>query len=149
MKTLSITQPWAGLIVTGIKDIENRTWKTDYRGKLLIHASATYSKKKRAETEDFIRRNILTEEENRTLTNDKGFIQYACCKYGMIIGEVELVDCVKDHSSNWAEKGVWNWVLANPIKYDKPIEIKGKLGLWEYKTETEKSEKELIAFCKE
>lgn len=138
MKVLSIIQPWAGLIVTGLKDIENRTWKTDYRGKLLIHASSTYSKKKRAETEDSIRRNILTKEENKKINYDDGTIQYSCCKYGMIIGEVELVDCVKDHSSNWAEKDVWNWVLANPIKYDKPIEIKGKLGLWEYKTETEK-----------
>lgn len=39
MKTLSIRQPFASLICRGIKTIENRTWKTDYRGKLLIHAS--------------------------------------------------------------------------------------------------------------
>jgi len=39
MKTLSVRQPWATLICSGIKTVENRTWKTDYRGKLLIHAS--------------------------------------------------------------------------------------------------------------
>jgi hypothetical protein len=39
MKTLSIRQPYASLICKGIKTIENRTWKTNYRGKLLIHAS--------------------------------------------------------------------------------------------------------------
>ena len=37
MKALSIKPPWAGLILAGIKDIENRTWKTAYRGPLLIH----------------------------------------------------------------------------------------------------------------
>jgi hypothetical protein len=38
-KVLSIKQPYASFICTGIKTVENRTWKTDYRGKLLIHAS--------------------------------------------------------------------------------------------------------------
>ena len=39
MKVLSVRQPYASLICYGIKKAENRTWKTDYRGKLLIHAS--------------------------------------------------------------------------------------------------------------
>ena len=39
MKTLSVKQPHATLICAGIKRVENRTWSTDYRGRLLIHAS--------------------------------------------------------------------------------------------------------------
>ena len=39
MKTLSIKQPYATLICAGVKRVENRTWTTDYRGRLLIHAS--------------------------------------------------------------------------------------------------------------
>ena len=39
MKTLSIRQPFASLVCRGIKTIENRSWDTKYRGKLLIHAS--------------------------------------------------------------------------------------------------------------
>ena len=39
---LSVRQPWAGLIVKGIKAIENRTWRTHYRGDLLIHASGKW-----------------------------------------------------------------------------------------------------------
>jgi hypothetical protein len=39
VKTLSIRQPFASLICRGIKTIENRSWDTSYRGKLLIHAS--------------------------------------------------------------------------------------------------------------
>jgi len=34
---------------------------------------------------------------------------------------------------DWAEKGIWNWVLKNPILFEKPIEnVKGKLGFWEF-----------------
>jgi len=39
MKALSIKQPWASLIAQGKKTIETRTWKTNYRGPLLICAS--------------------------------------------------------------------------------------------------------------
>jgi hypothetical protein len=39
MKTLSIRQPYAALVCKGIKTVENRTWETKYRGKLLVHAS--------------------------------------------------------------------------------------------------------------
>jgi hypothetical protein len=38
MKALSIRQPWAWLVASGVKDIENRTWDTRYRGMVLIHA---------------------------------------------------------------------------------------------------------------
>jgi hypothetical protein len=38
MKILSVRQPWASLIVNGFKDVENRTWPTRYRGRILVHA---------------------------------------------------------------------------------------------------------------
>ena len=41
MKAISIKQPWASLIAHGIKDIENRSWRTNYRGRVLIHAGAS------------------------------------------------------------------------------------------------------------
>ena len=40
MKALTIRQPWAALIVQGIKTIETRGWNTNYRGPLAIHAGA-------------------------------------------------------------------------------------------------------------
>ena len=39
MKVITIKQPFASLIANGIKEYEFRTWKTKYRGKLLIQAS--------------------------------------------------------------------------------------------------------------
>jgi len=44
MKALSIRQPWASLIVAGIKNVENRSWMTQYRGALLIHAGKTVTR---------------------------------------------------------------------------------------------------------
>jgi len=40
MKAISVRQPWAHLIVSGIKCIENRDWNTNYRGPLFIHAGS-------------------------------------------------------------------------------------------------------------
>ena len=42
MKTLSVKQPHATLICAGVKRVENRTWTTDFRGRLLIHASGDF-----------------------------------------------------------------------------------------------------------
>jgi predicted transcriptional regulator len=44
MKAISIRQPWAQLVVEGVKDIENRNWFTMHRGRLYIHASKTFEK---------------------------------------------------------------------------------------------------------
>lgn len=41
MKVLSVRQPYASLIAAGVKRFESRTWSTDYRGPLLIHASSS------------------------------------------------------------------------------------------------------------
>ena len=38
MKTITIKQPYATLIAEGLKEYEFRTWKTKYRGDILIHA---------------------------------------------------------------------------------------------------------------
>lgn len=39
-KCLSLHQPWASLLVFGVKRIEGRPWSTDYRGRLWIHATS-------------------------------------------------------------------------------------------------------------
>ena len=94
MKAISIRQPWAALIVCGIKDIENRSWPTKYRGKLLIHASKKSDKGGWSLAKKF---NVPL-----SLLN---------CR-GTIIGEVEIIDCVKDSKSDWFE-GPYGFVLKN------------------------------------
>lgn len=49
MKALSIRQPWAELILRGLKDVENRSWFTRYTGPLLVHVSRTADEHRFAE----------------------------------------------------------------------------------------------------
>ena len=124
MKALTIREPWASLIVTGYKKYEFRSWKTNYRGKILIHAGLNLEK-------DMLNR----------------FKDYDIeCVKGAIIGEAEIVDCIlvdKEFNdqlrkidpivygrSNHTE--TYAWKLDNVIKYDTPIFCKGKLGLWNF-----------------
>jgi len=106
---LSVKQPWAGLLVAGVKDVENRTWVTLYRGRILIHAS-------RRPDRSLIATWPRQPDLNRTL--------------GAIIGSVELVDIVRAHSSRWAEPNAWNWIVRDPIVFAEPVLISGHLGLW-------------------
>ena len=129
MKALSIKQPWASLIAHGIKNIENRTWKTNFRGRIYIHASAKQS----GTPVELLNANQIKALQNR-------FCELHYPK-SAIIGEVDIIDCVINHPSIWAEncmssnsdKLIYNWVLANPILYEKPIlNVKGKLSFWEF-----------------
>lgn len=128
MKAITIKQPWASLIVHGIKNIENRTWSCPkkYLGqRVLIHSSVCHGKKFKIN---------LTDEQMKqafSLISEKSISGQ--WEFGAIIGSVEIVDCVQNHSSIWAEKEVYNWVLANSIIYNEPIEnVKGKLSFWDY-----------------
>ncbi|WP_443945589.1 ASCH domain-containing protein [Pedobacter sp. AW1-32] len=146
MKALSIKQPWASLIASGIKDIENRTWATKYRGRIYIHASSKLAFDSMAnqlttdQLDAVAKHNLESYPKNIILSA----VKY--CLTSAIIGEVDIVDCVLGHDSIWAEhsatdlrKGievevpVYNWVLANPVLYNQRIlNVKGALSLWEY-----------------
>lgn len=103
MKAITIKQPWASLIALGIKDIENRTWKTNYRGRVLIHSSA------KPDVEPY---RLFNDDQISAIEKQVGNILEVFESYdhnSMIIGSVEIVDCVQNDPSVWAEKGVWNW----------------------------------------
>ena len=130
MKTLSVKNPFAFLICVGVKDVENRTWKTNYRGKILIHVpSRNYDPADISE--------LLSLKQIYNLAG-KGIKpeQHELCskkRASCIIGTAVLKDCVQDSNSLWAERDCWHWIMENPMLFDKPIEnVKGKLGLWDY-----------------
>ena len=124
MKVLTIKQPWASLIIEGYKRFEFRSWKTNYRGELLIHAGKSVDK-----------------EANERL---KGYL--TDMPLGKIIGKVELTDCIKTTPEFFEErlkenkdiytksifKEDYAWQVELKEKFDKPIDVKGKLGLWNY-----------------
>ena len=54
MKVLSLTEPYATLIKLGKKKIETRSFKTNYRGELYIHASSTKMPKEWKNNKEFV-----------------------------------------------------------------------------------------------
>ena len=124
MKVLTIKEPWATLIIEKYKQYEFRTWKTNYRGKILIHAGMSIEKKEANKFQDY-------------------HLNYAS---GEIIGEAELVDCIlvteefnkellKINPIVYGQSShqmVYAWKLENVKKYETKISVKGKLGLWNY-----------------
>lgn len=139
MKTLTIKQPWASLVCTprpdnillGIKDIENRTWRTDYRGRIGVHASG---KPAFPISESILQLTVDQWRAVPQMLQDQFYYNYDTVPLSAIIGEVDIIDCVQNHPSIWAMPDHWNWVLANPVLYDEPIlNVKGKLSFWEYR----------------
>jgi hypothetical protein len=153
MKAISIKQPWAQLIVEGIKDIENRTWacpKKNIGKRVLIHAALDKHFEKNARYGEL---NTVNEDQFKCIMqHDKELEIFGThLQYGAIIGSVEIVGSVINHSSIWAKKTdgvfdinikkfiprskpkpIYNWILANPIKFPVPISAKGKLRFWEF-----------------
>lgn len=129
MKTLSIQEPYASLILNGYKKIETRSWKTNYRGDVLIHASVS---------KNFI----------KTITNKQvlDLIKDMSLNYGKIICKAKIIDCI-EMTNNYIEKiklnkqefalgiyeeGRYAWILEDIKPLKEPIKAKGKLGLWDY-----------------
>lgn len=143
MNAITVKQPWASLIVEpdlnnigfGIKPIENRKWRCPYKyigQRVLIHASKIPVKGLPCEILSSIQyAHVFTAGQLNSLIGPNG----------AIIGSVEIVNCTINHPSIWAEKSkmcvqpIYNWVLANPIKFDNPIPCKGALSFWEYEGE--------------
>lgn len=135
MKVLSIKEPFASLIKEKKKLIETRSWKTNYRGELYIHASITKPSEKSLE-----KRNLMSLLEDKNLN------------YGFIICKCNLVDCIymtKDFINNLKQtnyqeyicgeykEGRYAWILEDIESLKTPIEAKGQLGIWNYYNEFE------------
>lgn len=132
MKVLSVQQPWASAICTGVKDVENRTWQTkNAPGRILIHASAKKVPK------DFDEMN-LDPEMISTMANLRLFgimPEYEDMPLSAIIGYVDVTgfDSDNNNDSPWAGANCTHWHLENAYLFDEPIkDVKGKLGLFDY-----------------
>lgn len=126
MKTITIKQPYASLIAAGIKKYEFRTWKSKYRGKLLIHAGKGIDKK------------AMEKFKNYNLEYPAGCIIAIC----------DMVDCVKIdeetremllkenelvYGKTARDKSFdgYGFRLEN-VKMIEEIPVKGALSFWKY-----------------
>lgn len=133
---VSLWQPWASLLTTidsstGLpyKQFETRSWKTDYRCKLIIHAA----KKQDSGLRGFCDR--LAGELGTTIDFDN-------LPRGCAIATAELTDCVEmteefisQQSESEIACGDWNvgryaWKFENVQPLPQPIPLKGQQGLW-------------------
>jgi len=121
LKCLSVSQPFADLIISGKKIIELRKWNTNFRGEFLIHAPIK-----------------IRVEDCKRLRITKKLVT------GVIIGKVELYDVKKYNSSkevkkdqkfHLASKNFQDKTFGFKIKNAKPLRIpipwKGQLGFFD------------------
>ena len=115
---LSVRQPWASLIVAGLKTVEVRQWSTEHRGCLLIHAAKTVDE---VGLERFPIENTIR---------------------GALIGTVRLVNVEQFTPGSWRalaaehlqlgslQRQLFAWYLEDPVTFARPIDCRGVLGLF-------------------
>lgn len=147
-RALTVRQPWAWAILRGFKAIELRTWRADYRGPLVIHASSSRvdCHADAAATIDGIDPDVARQSD---VVCDWWDAQPRDTRptimpFGAFAGHVDLVDCVEagdlpaalarhglpDRQLYWQHDGLYHWILAHPVHYAEPIPAKGRLNLW-------------------
>jgi hypothetical protein len=137
MKALSLTQPWATLVVTGEKEIETRSWRTNHHGMIAIHASKGFPAWARGETHHPVFREAIRRH---------GYDSAPDLPLGAIIGVVSIMGCVKTEEVRPRLRGYeemfgdytdgrFAWYLNEPQMIE-PIPFRGALGLWEVPLET-------------
>lgn len=118
-RAVSIWQPWSWAIIHAGKNVENRNWKTNVRGEILIHASKT--------TQYF-------EEDRQEIQQAFGLVIPAKPEmaFGAIIGIAELHDCTwsENGDGGWGMAQSWHWHLRNARSLAKPIPYRGHQGFF-------------------
>lgn len=139
MLALTVQQPYATLIASGLKWVENRTWRTAYRGLLAIHAGAGSRYLPPAELRRYPTGVIVATcrlvacvdlESLRRLPLD---LQTSTgCEYG----DVEIAPGAghtwRQFLAHEHAEGPWCWVLADVQPLDPPVPARGQQGLWEW-----------------
>ncbi|WP_421383542.1 2-oxoglutarate dehydrogenase E1 [Bacillus salacetis] len=132
-------QPWASLFVLGETEFETRTWKTNYRGRLVIHTSKKVDKSacRHPKVQELLGKHGESVESLPT---------------GQIIGVCSLLNCIKviETGSGMAvledgrvitgtelllgdyRIGSYAWEVEGMRLLDEFVPAKGQLGVWEY-----------------
>lgn len=147
MKALTLTQPWATLVAIGAKRIETRSWKTNYRGLLAIHAAKGFPSSAR----ELCRQNPFHAELHRAGMASVSFSDEL--PRGAVIALCKIVDCLPTESlgclsgvfDDYPEldtpqerafgdysPGRWAWIMEEAKPLTEPKPAKGALGLWEW-----------------
>lgn len=135
MKVLSLTEPCATLIKEKKKQVETRSWKTVYRGKIYIHASKTKIPKEWQDNKEFM---ALVED----IPLNFGNIICSCILKDCIYMTKEYVENMKksnhqEYICGKYEEGRYAWILEDIKVLKTPIKVNGQLNIWNYYNEYE------------
>jgi len=137
MKAITIWQPWATLIAIGAKQFETRSWATNYRGPLAIHA---------AKKQDRECLSLCKTEPFRSVLVDAGFERIGDLPFGSIIAIGTLMACVPtqklvkefDQRSRQNElafgdfsSGRFGWQIGH-VRRIEAVPVAGRQGLWDW-----------------
>ncbi|MEV0090206.1 ASCH domain-containing protein [Streptomyces sp. NPDC050738] len=113
VRALTLWQPWASCIAYGTKRIENRSWPTEYRGPVLIHAGQT------------------VDPYAGTAPMCRPFLHRPFPR-GAVLAVAVLDNCHADdgYCTLWSAKGRFHWHLSNVTTLARPLPWAGARGLW-------------------
>lgn len=158
MKAITMTQPWASLLAAGANRIETRSWATNYRGPLAIHAALGFPKYAAA---------LCSQSPYAEALAAAGY-QAADLPRGQIIGVGTLVDVLRCDASTertvslQSKAGVFppdevafgdfsegrcGFVMAGMQRLATPIPVRGMLGIWNLPSEIEQQIRAQLRVC--
>lgn len=131
---LTMHQPWASLLVYGIKRIEGRSWSAPIRGRLWIHAAGKVPEEATIKAMEEFYREIYAVNG---ITDIKFPQHYPVSR---LLGCVEVVGCVtREELAGWelVPEGVrleaqtdMCWLCERPQKLLIPFEMRGYQGVY-------------------
>ena len=124
MKVITIREPFATLIKDKLKIYETRSWKTNYRGEIYIHAAKIRSKASNAN----IASTYLKSKENPEHIICKCLLKDCIYMDNNFINEVKKNK--EEYNSGRYEVGRYAWQLEVIEVLEEPIYAKGQLGIW-------------------
>ena len=123
MKALTLREPWASLVLEGVKTLETRSWATRYRGELFIHAGSGRVPRGDAHVNELMK------------------LLEGPLHYGLVIARCELVDCVRidaEYAREIERRAPLNYIsgdeklLEGVRALERPVPARGMLGLWNW-----------------
>ena len=142
LRGLTLTQPWASLMAIGAKKIETRSWYTNHRGLVAIHAAKTWPR--------WAVEYCFTEPFTKPLLT-AGIRKLADMPIGAIVAVGKITDarCTETIMDHWRRDGFlelgvafrepafgdyspgrYGWIFTDIKRLRKPVPCTGSQGLW-------------------
>ena len=128
MKAISLTQPWATLVVTGRKAVETRGWSTSHVGQIAIHAAKQYPRWAKECASEWRLRGLV----------------HGTLPVGALVGIVTLLEVTTTNAALFHERiseqerefgdyssGRYAWFLGDAVAFEQPIPCAGALRVWD------------------